>query len=47
MPLDTGLELIRINRALERVAAHMQNIGEAVVFAVEGLDIRHEATQAS
>ena len=47
VPLDTGLELIRINRALERVAAHMQNIGEAVVFAVEGLDIRHEAPLAA
>ena len=40
--LDDGLEFIRINRALERVAAHMQNIGEAIIFIVEGLDIRHE-----
>lgn len=41
--IDDGLAFIRINRALERVAAHMQNIGEAVVFVVEGLDIRHDA----
>ena len=40
--LDDGLEFIRINRALERVAAHMQNIGEAIIFIVEGKDIRHE-----
>ena len=40
--LDDGLEFIRINRALERVAAHMQNVGEAIIFIVEGLDIRHE-----
>lgn len=39
--LEVGLELIRINRALERVAAHMQNIGEAVIFILEGVDIRH------
>ena len=36
-----GLEFIRINRSLERVAAHMQNVGETVVFMTEGVDIRH------
>ena len=38
-----GLEMIRISRALERVAAHLQNVGETVVFMIEGRDIRHEA----
>lgn len=37
-----GLEMIRIARALERVAAHLQNVGETVVFMLEGRDIRHE-----
>lgn len=45
--IDDGLAFIRINRALERVAAHMQNIGETVVFVVEGLDIRHDAAVQS
>lgn len=39
--IDAGLEFIRINRALDRVAAHMQNVGETVVFMCEGVDIRH------
>lgn len=45
--IDDGLAFICINRALERVAAHMQNIGETVVFVVEGLDIRHDAAVQS
>lgn len=45
--IDDGLAFIRINRALERVAAHMQNIGETVVFVIEGLDIRHDAAVQS
>ncbi|MDO5530548.1 phosphate signaling complex protein PhoU [Sutterella sp.] len=43
--IDNGLEFIRINRAFDRVAAHLQNIGEAVVFISEGLDIRHDAAK--
>lgn len=41
--IEDGLELIRIAKALERVGAHMQNIGEAIVFIREGVDIRHTA----
>lgn len=41
LKLADGLEFIRINRSLERVAAHMQNVGETVVFMTEGVDIRH------
>lgn len=37
-----GLEMIRIARAFERVAAHLQNIAETVIFEVEGIDVRHE-----
>ena len=39
--LLAGLEAIRINRALERAAAHMENIGEGAVFIAEGNDLRH------
>lgn len=39
--IEDGLELIRIAKALERVGAHMQNIGESIVFIREGVDIRH------
>lgn len=39
--IEDGLELIRIAKALERVGAHMQNIGESIVFIREGIDIRH------
>ncbi len=38
----SGVNLIRIAKALERVSAHMQNVGEAVVFIAEGVDLRHE-----
>ena len=40
--VDAGLEFVRICHALGRVAAHVQNVGEAVVFIAEGLDIRHD-----
>ena len=39
--IEDGLELIRIAKARERVGAHMQNIGESIVFIREGVDIRH------
>lgn len=39
--IEDGLELIRIAKAFERVGAHLQNVGEAIVFIREGIDIRH------
>lgn len=42
IPAADGVEAIRIARAFERVAAHLQNVGEAVVFVVEGVDVRRE-----
>lgn len=42
--IDAGLELVRMCHALGRIAAHVQNVGEAVVFIVDGTDIRHAFT---
>lgn len=39
---ESGFEMMRIARAFERVSAHLQNVGEAVVFVVDGVDVRHE-----
>lgn len=38
---DRGVQLLLIARNLERIADHATNIGEDVVFYVEGKDIRH------
>lgn len=38
-----GVHLLLIARNLERIADHATNIGEDVIYYVEGLDIRHRA----
>lgn len=40
--VETVAHLVTASKALERVADHVKNIAESVVFFVEGLDIRHK-----
>jgi phosphate transport system protein len=39
--IGTGLKLQSLSRCIERVAAHSENIAEAVVYIARGADIRH------
>jgi len=39
-----GLEYLSIARCLERLADHATNIAEDVLFFVQGVDVRHNAT---
>jgi phosphate transport system protein len=39
------VDLIFVARSLERIADHCTNIAEEVLFAVEGIDVRHHAAQ--
>jgi phosphate transport system protein len=39
--IERALGLILISRCLERVADHATNIGEDLIFLVEGRDVRH------
>lgn len=41
--IGAGMELFLVSRNLERVADHATNIGEDVVFLVEGKSIKHHA----
>lgn len=41
--IGAGMELLLVSRNLERVADHATNIGEDVVFLVEGKSIKHHA----
>ncbi len=37
-----GLAVVRISRAFARIAAHLENVGEAIVFMAEGRDVRQD-----
>jgi len=39
--VKSALELIQVSRDLERIADHATNVGEVVIYMVEGKDIRH------
>jgi phosphate transport system protein len=43
--ISRALSLILIARNLERIGDHATNIGEEVIFMVQGKDIRHHANQ--
>ena len=38
-------QLITMSKAIERIADHAKNIAEAIVFLIEGVDIRHRQVQ--
>lgn len=40
--VETGVQLLWVSRNLERIADHVTNIGEDVVYMVEGETIRHQ-----
>lgn len=40
LAIREGLAVVRISRAFARIAAHMENVGEAIVFMAEGRDVR-------
>jgi phosphate transport system protein len=44
--IERALALILISRNLERIADHATNIGEDVIFVVEGKDVRHHHEEA-
>lgn len=43
--IQRAMDLILISRHLERIADHATNIGEEVIFMVQGKDIRHHITE--
>ncbi len=45
--ITTAIDIIWISRAIERIGDHAKNIGEQVIYIVEGRDIRHSKTPRS
>jgi len=43
--IQRAMDLILISRHLERIADHSTNIGEEVIFLVQGKDIRHHIAE--
>lgn len=43
--VPTGLDYLFIAKAIERIGDHAKNISEFVIYAVNGLDIRHLPSQ--
>ena len=39
--ISTGLNLMFLSRAIERVGAHATNIAEAAIYVIKGADLRH------
>lgn len=41
--VNTGIRVMTVAKALERIADHATNVGEEVIFMVRGEDVRHGA----
>jgi phosphate transport system protein len=39
--ISSGLDLLFVAKAIERIGDHAKNIGEFIIYVVEGADVRH------
>ena len=43
--ISTGLDVLFVAKSLERIGDHAKNVGEHVVYAARGKDVRHASAQ--
>jgi phosphate transport system protein len=39
--ISSGLDLLFVAKAIERIGDHAKNIGEFIIYVVKGADVRH------
>jgi phosphate transport system protein len=45
--VSAGIELLFVARSLERMGDHCKNMGERIIFMVQGADVRHQGAKAA